>query len=101
MVIEAKNKMEQINLQTTVSNSHSEKVTKILDQLFPEQEYEEKQIKRTKEILGGKAQVLTNDQLRDITSEVQYLVSIWLDDFERQTFKGLTLKELLHEKGQT
>ncbi len=76
-------------------------ITKSLDDLFPEQEYEEKTIKRAKEVLGSLADQLTSDQLRDSVAEVQFLVNTWLDEFEQTIFDGLTLKELLHEKGET
>lgn len=77
----------------------STSITDSLNDLFPEQLYENKEIQRTKEVLGEQAKSLSPEQLRDITTEVKFLVESWLDDFERQTFNGLTLKELLHEKG--
>lgn len=70
-----------------------------LDILFPEQQHKEKRIQRAKEILGTLAQKFTDSQLRDVVTEIQFLADSWLDDFERKTFGGLTLKELLHEKG--
>lgn len=74
-------------------------INQSLDELFPEQQYDEKNLQRAKDILGEEAAQFTNGQLKDIVSEVQYLVESWLDDFERDIFEGLTLKELLHEKG--
>ena len=71
-----------------------------LDELFPEQEYEEKAVKRAKEILGLLSDEFTAEQLKDVVAEVQFLVSTWLDDFEKNIFDGLTLQELLHEKGE-
>ena len=70
-----------------------------LNEIFPEQQYEEKNIKRTKEILGEIADEFTYEELRGVIAEVQYLVASWLDGFERGIFNGLTLRELLHEKG--
>lgn len=69
-----------------------------LDNIFPEQEYDKK-FQKAKEILGGLTRDLSTQQMKDVVAEVQYLVSTWLDDFEREIFKGKTLKELLHEKG--
>lgn len=82
--------------QTTKESSS---LKKSLDELFPEQEYEEKNIQKTKEILGDLAYQLTPEQLKDTVAEVQFLAESWLDDFEREIFGGLTLKEMLHEKG--
>lgn len=70
-----------------------------LDDLFPEQQYDEKNIQKAKEILGEAAQAFTQEQLKDEVIKIQYLCEAWLDEFERESFDGLTLKELLHEKG--
>lgn len=80
-------------------NTVSQSIQKTLDDLFPEQAREEKTLKRTKEILGALVDTYSQEQLQDIVAEVQYLVCMWLDDFERNIFSGLTLQELLHEKG--
>lgn len=69
-----------------------------LESLFPEQQYDEKNIQSTKKILGSLADNFTSEQLRDIVSEVQYLTENCLDAFEKSIFEGITLKELLHEK---
>ncbi len=58
--------------------------------------------KIAKELDGDKkeiAQEVSPEQLKNIITEVQFLTESWLDEFERQIFKGLTLQELLHEKG--
>ncbi len=70
-----------------------------LDDLFPEQQYDEKNIQKAKEILGPLAAEFTQEQLKDAVVEIQYLCETWLDEFERGVFKGQTLNELLHEKG--
>lgn len=89
-------------LKTTPISTHpSQSLTKSLDDLFPEQAHEEKAMKRAKEVLGSVGETLIDEQLRDIVSEVQFLVTTWLDDFEKSIFKGLTLRELLHERGGT
>lgn len=69
-----------------------------LDELFPEQRFEDKDIQKTKEILGALANEFSPEQLRGTIIELQHLAQSWLDDFEREIFKGLTLKEVLHEK---
>lgn len=70
-----------------------------LDNLFPEQQYGDKGIQKAREILGSSAKDLGEDQLKDLINEVNFLVSTWLDEYERGIFNGLTLNELLHEKG--
>lgn len=70
-----------------------------LDTLFPEQKYQEKRIQKAKELLGSLTNEFTEPRLSDAVIEIQCLAESWLDDFERQIFKGVTLHELLHEKG--
>lgn len=70
-----------------------------LDELFPEQKFEDKDIQKAKEILGPIASEFTPEQLRGSIIEIHLLAQSWLDDLERDIFKGLTLKEVLHEKG--
>ncbi len=72
-----------------------------LDNLFPEQKYEDKDIQKAKQILGKIAEQLNGDQIRDVVTEVNYLVNAWLDDYEKDIFDGQTLMELLHEKGSS
>ena len=64
-----------------------------------DRKYEDKKIQQVKQTLGDIATTLSNDYLRDIATEVQFLSETWLDEFEREIFNGLTLNELLHEKG--
>ena len=73
--------------------------TKSIQDIFPEQEYEEKNTQKAKEVLGELANNFSKEELRDLTAQVEYLAETWLDDFERDIFKGRTLNELLHERG--
>ncbi len=76
-------------------------IKKSLDELFPEQQVEEKSLKKAKEILGALADECTDEELKDIVTKTQYLCENWLDAFERSIFGERTLQELLHEKGGT
>lgn len=69
------------------------------DALFPEQERDEKNKRIVRETLGAIANEFSEMQLRDLMTEIEFLTESWLDDFEKQIFKGKTLNELLHEKG--
>lgn len=70
-----------------------------LDQLFPEQQYEERNLQRAKQILGNTVNKLTQEELKVAMIEIKFLAETWVDDFEREIFDGLTLSELLHENG--
>lgn len=92
--------LDKVTPSLSPPQSLSPSLKESLDQLFPEQQHEDKNIQKAKQILGEKAAEFTTEQFRDLITEVQYLVNTWLDDFERETFNGQTLKELLHEKGK-
>jgi len=87
------------NTSSVQTKTESELDKKSLNDLFPEQQFNEKNTKKAKEMLGEITQELTEAQLEDTVNEIRYLTTCWLDDIERKTFKGLTLNELLHEKG--
>jgi hypothetical protein len=81
------------------SKEISETFKESLNDLFPEQQYDDKDMQKAKALLGQSAAEFTSEQLKDEIIKIQYLCETWLDDFERNIFKGLTLQELLHEKG--
>ncbi len=102
VVTQAVNELEKVKVQTPETlkpTDISETTIKHLDDLFPEQRSEEKALKRAKEILGELASQYTQEQLKNVVTEIQFLAESWLDDFEREIFKGKTLRELLHDKG--
>jgi len=98
MSINTAERLDQKELGLTTVTQTTEQT---LDQLFPEQEHEEKELKQAKDVLGLLAFEFSDTEIKTIVMEVEYLTDTWLDEFERKTFKGLTLKELLHEKGAT
>ena len=80
------------------SGEISQSLNQSLNNLFPEQLFEEKDVQKVKKILGRRVFNLSSDQIKDIAVEVQYLATTWLDEFERKIFNNLTLNELLHER---
>jgi hypothetical protein len=58
---------------------------------------EDTDIEEAREILGDTAKQLTDEQLKDICVEIQFLVESWLDEYEESVFDGKTLRELLGE----
>ncbi len=75
-------------------------VAKALEAIFVKPEPDDKEILEARKILGELAKDLSSEEVRDILTEIQFLVDSWLDDYEKQIFEGKTLKELLHEKGR-
>lgn len=68
-----------------------------LQDLFPEQQFEDKEIKKVRELLGSTGADMTTDEMKTFISGVRYLCDSILDNFERNVFQGMTLQELLNE----
>ncbi len=67
-----------------------------LNQHLSEQEKEQRIILEARDILGEAAENLTDEQICNLVSEIQYLVDTWLEEFETKVYGGKTLSELLH-----
>ena len=85
--------------QSTFKYNQTPTISQSLEAIFPEQKQADKRIKLAKEALGSLATQFTETELNDVITEVEYLTESWLDEYERNIFDGLTLQELLHEKG--
>lgn len=85
--------------QSTFKYNQTPTISQSLEAIFPEQKQADKRIKVAKDALGSLANQFTETELSDIITEVEYLTESWLDEYERNIFDGLTLQELLHEKG--
>lgn len=79
-----------------MSSTTPDSITALLNSLFPEQKQEEKELREVKAILGNLSSALTIDEIHVLVSEVQFLVTMWLDTYEKDLFKGKTLKEVLN-----
>ncbi len=69
----------------------------MLTSMFPQQS-EENKIAKTRRILGQTANTLSDEQIECVTTEFQFLIDGWLDEFEKNVFNSMTLKEVLNEK---
>jgi hypothetical protein len=72
-------------------------IKNVLNSVFPQQS-EENKITRTRRILGETAKTISDEQVECITTEFQFLIDAWLDEYEKEVFNGMTLKEVLNEK---
>lgn len=72
-------------------------LTNTLNSLFPTQTQENKATK-TRKALGQTAEAFSDEQVETIVTQFQFLIDSWLDEYERDVFKGLTLKEVINEK---
>ncbi len=62
------------------------------------QNFEEKIVLQMRKMLGEKANTLTDEKVECLATEFQFLINTWLDEYERDVFGGMTLKEVLNEK---
>jgi hypothetical protein len=69
-----------------------------LNELFNDQDQQERAIQEARDILGDSAKNLDDSEVYDLVNEVQHLVDTWIEEFERETFDGKTLNELLDLK---
>ncbi len=65
--------------------------------IFPQNSEQENNVIRIRKILGKTAQTLSDAQIETIVSEFQFLTNAWLDEFEKEIFSGLTLKEVINQ----
>ena len=92
--------VQSIQVSQTPNRSTSpELITALLNSLFPEQEQEqeEKEFKQVKAILGSLTLRLSLDEIHTMVTEIQYLVTFWLDTYETEIFSGKTVQEVLNE----
>jgi hypothetical protein len=64
------------------------------NEMFPEQERENKTIKRASEILGDK---YTVEEVTSMIASFEYLINAWMEEYEKKIFDNKSLKELLRE----
>lgn len=65
--------------------------------VFPESP-EESKVQKARAVLGESVQDVPDEELAVYLTQIQYLLDSWLDQFEKQAFNSLTLKELLRER---
>lgn len=92
--------MSSINTNSSKNNPRfnlkyfpqSDVLADTLNTMFPEQQHEDKTFKNAKEILGS---AYTDEKVRSMIASFEYLVTEWLEEYEKKTFNNKTLKELL------
>lgn len=86
-------------LQTDITSSNDlpqkQNTYDQLNQFLNQEDVQKKVIQEARDILGDSADTLTDEQVFDLVNEVQYLVDTWLEEFEKQTFDGKTLDQVL------
>ena len=81
-----------------IPNSYNpqQSIEAAINNIFPLVSEENKTL-RMRKALGNTAQSLSNEQIERVTTQFQFLIESWMDEFEKEVFSGLTLKEVLNE----
>lgn len=67
-----------------------------LNQLFVERDSKQKALLEARNLLGKREEELTDEEVTNLATEVQYLVDAWLEEFERNVYGGKTLNEIFN-----
>lgn len=67
-----------------------------LKEIFPE-EKEEALLRLVRKIMGEAVVELSDRELEVYVTKFQYLIDCWMDEFEKEIFNGLTLKQVIME----
>lgn len=62
--------------------------------LFPEQDHEDNTVLRAKKILGDK---YSTEDVKSMIASFEYLVTGWLEEYEKKIFNKKTLRGLLQD----
>lgn len=79
------------------TNSPTQSLDSALERIFPTSQ-EESKLEKTRRIMGDAVESLTDEELQIYITKFQQLVDYCLDMFERQSFDGATLREILQEE---
>ncbi len=88
--------VSHVNPYINASNPQSS-TESVINSIFPNQAEEDK-ITRTRRYLGETAKILSDEQIERTTTEFQFLIDSWLDEYEKEIFSGKTLKEVLNNE---
>lgn len=92
------NKVENNNPQTTTPRFNlnnipqSAGLSNSINEMFPEQNHEDNAVLKAKQVLGDK---YSTEEVKSMLASYEYLVSTWLEEYEKKIFNKKTLKELL------
>jgi len=92
-----------MKLKTTASISfnfqnNSQGVYDQINGCFNNQNQQQRSVQEAREILGESADSLGDEELYELVTEMQFLVDVWVENYEKSVFDGKTLKELLQLK---
>ncbi len=62
------------------------------------QDMQDSVLLRTRKNLGEISKALSDDQVETIITEFQFLIGSWLDEYEKELFNGMTLREVVNNE---
>ncbi len=82
---------------TARTNSPNQPLEAALSSLFPEK-HEETELLKARRIMGQEISNLSDEELRAALTQFQFLLTNWLDEFEKTVFDNKTLLQVLKEE---
>lgn len=67
-----------------------------INNIFSKQDSREKEILETRTLIEHYSSQFSDTDILTLNAEAQLLIEAWLDQFEKEIFDGMTLRELLH-----
>ncbi len=86
--------IESVNPVMNLGYDNLKSVDSALKRIFPSK-LEETRVEIARRIMSSAVVSLPNEDLEVYITEFQYLIDSWFDQFEKQAYDGLTLKQLL------
>jgi hypothetical protein len=80
-----------------ISHKQYASLDNALSAIFPSTEQDNIIIK-TRRHLGEVGKEMSDAEIKNLANEFQFLIDSWLDMFEKETFQGKTLKEIMGGK---
>lgn len=81
----------------SIPHSAQKEIEQAVSAIFPTEQQENKVLKARK-ILGEVAKNVTDEEIEVSLTKFEYLITAWLDEFERQNFEGKTLHEIVRSE---
>lgn len=54
----------------------------------------EKEIKETRQVLGKKGEIPTDEEIRQYITQTDHLLEAWMEAYEKQIYNGKTFNEI-------
>lgn len=82
------------SIQQITDTSPLASIDEALGRIFSSYQ-EETKLQKARRIMGSRVDSMADADLEAAMTQIQHLIDCWLDQFEQQTFEGMTLMQML------